>query len=205
MEWKMSENEYHHGELRKALIETGRKLMEKTGIEKLSIRSLAMEIGVSHNAPYRHFKNKNELLAAIANEGYHELYLAMKSSASEDTDDISEQIRSAAFKYIKLTVDNPEMTRLMFGGVLIIKSYPELSITASNAYEALKDIVRNGIQNGQLKRIDTETGASALWSVVHGISMILQAEQYPSAEMKDEVIRDTTQSVINVILNGMLS
>src|SRR5260370_21477004 len=64
---------YHHGDLRRALIEAGRRLLESEGPSALSLRAVAREAGVSPAAPYHHFKDKGELLDAVAQEGWQML------------------------------------------------------------------------------------------------------------------------------------
>ena len=76
----MAESNYHHGDLKNALIQAGVKILSKEGISGLSLRKVARQAGVSHAAPYAHFADKQALIAAISTEGYKQLYTRLKKS-----------------------------------------------------------------------------------------------------------------------------
>jgi len=76
---------YHHGDLRRALIDAASRLLEAEGPSALSLRAVAREAGVSPAAPYHHFKDKAELLDAVAQEGWDILQVKMKEAKNNDT------------------------------------------------------------------------------------------------------------------------
>src|SRR4051812_36803257 len=102
---------YHHGNLRPALLRAASKTLEKEGAGALSLRDLARRAGVSHNAPYRHFRDRDSLLAAIATEGFRQLGDALRGRAGKEM--------GAA--YVRFALEHPQQFRLMFGGVLPIE------------------------------------------------------------------------------------
>ena len=95
---------YHHGELRPALLRAAGKILEKEGRDAVSLRDLARRAGVSHNAPYRHFADREALVAALAEEGFATLLAALEGKAW----------REQALAYVRFALANPERFQLMF-------------------------------------------------------------------------------------------
>src|SRR5260370_25151373 len=112
---------YPHGDLRAALGRAGAKLVEKRGLSSLSLREAARRAGVSHNAPYRHFPDRESLLAAIAAEGFAMLGERLKGRAG----------REKAEAYVRFAIENPQRFRLMSRG----------GAAATRAYEALVGVL----------------------------------------------------------------
>ncbi|MGD9808018.1 MAG: TetR/AcrR family transcriptional regulator [Deferribacterales bacterium] len=191
-------NKYHHGDLEHALAETGRKMLEQEGIEKLSLRKVAAEIGVSHTAPYRHFKDKTELLAKIAEQGYTELGDAMEKCIAERKGSVPELIKQTAVEYVKQAVITPETSKLMFSGIIVIKDYPKLKEAATRAYDLLVDIIKSGQWEG-----DIEKYTAAVWSLIHGLSSLIQAENHSDVSQTHQVIEFTVPAVMDVLIKGI--
>jgi len=95
---------YHHGELRPALLRAAARILEKEGRDAISLRDLARRAGVSHSAPYRHFADRQALLAALAEEGFALLAAALQGKPW----------REQAMAYLRFALANPERFRLMF-------------------------------------------------------------------------------------------
>lgn len=104
---------YHHGDLRRALVEAGRRLLEREGSASLSLRAVAREAGVSAAAPYHHFKDRAALLYAIAHEGNVALAAAL-NTAFEATEAGRERIIAVGVAYVEFALQNPALYRLMF-------------------------------------------------------------------------------------------
>src|SRR3970040_1414973 len=96
---------YHHGDLRTALLRSSSKILEKEGVSKLSVREAARRAGVSHNAPYRHFPDRESLLAGIATEGFSMLGAALQGSSG----------KAMGEDYVRFALEHPQRVRLMFG------------------------------------------------------------------------------------------
>ena len=94
---------YHHGELRDAVLRTAGSILEKEGLAALSLREVARRAGVSHNAPYRHFRDREELLAALAADGFERLADALQSRPR----------RELGEAYVEFALANPQRFRLM--------------------------------------------------------------------------------------------
>ncbi|WP_133124611.1 TetR/AcrR family transcriptional regulator, partial [Leptospira ellisii] len=114
---KQISDSYHHGDLKKAILTKSEEILEQFGIEGLSLRDIAADLGVSHAAPYRHFPRKADLLFTLAIRGFSDLAEEMRL-AWESSEDPIERLRSAGTRYVQLALAHPRRTELMFGGTL---------------------------------------------------------------------------------------
>src|SRR6188472_3873205 len=103
---------YHHGDLRRGLIDAARRLLETDGPSALSLRAVAREAGVSPAAPYHHFKDKAELLDAVAQEGWEILGQQMSEAKTSTTG--MQQLTALGVSYVCFARDNPALDRVMY-------------------------------------------------------------------------------------------
>lgn len=117
----MTSKQYHHGDLKASLIEAANKILFRDGADALSLRAIAAEVGVSHMAPYAHFKNKKELITSIADSGFAQLADAMEAVALElkNKKGLSpgELVLAYGASYLEFATANPQLYRLMLGQV----------------------------------------------------------------------------------------
>jgi AcrR family transcriptional regulator len=205
MEIAESKISYHHGDLKRALLEKSERLLEESGIAGLSLRNVAREAGVSHTAPYRHFRDKTGLLSALAQVGFERLAEGMHLARRSHPNDPMLQLRDAGITYVKLAVDHPEMTNLMFGGMLKADQDPDLQIACDAAFEALVAIVKNGQNAGIYKPRDTMDLALAAWAAVHGLAMLITGGKLTEATKREIPVGDLTETVGELLLLGMLN
>ena len=102
----MSDKPYHHGDLRRALIQRAAEVIESDGIEALTLRGLARDLGVSHGAPNRHFRNKTELLSALATEAYEQAHAATMAAADAVGEDPIRRLNAMGRGYLGWALDN---------------------------------------------------------------------------------------------------
>src|ERR1700744_2352459 len=108
--------DYHHGRLRRALIEAAVKAIAQHGIDALSLRELAARAGVSPGAPYHHFANRSELLASIAEEGFTRLEAQMIAAREAAPDNSSARLEAIGLAYVAFAVSSLGYFRVMFHG-----------------------------------------------------------------------------------------
>lgn len=157
---------YHHGDLRSALLRATAEVLEKQGLEAITLRDVARRAGVSHNAPYRHFTDRNALLAALAEDGFRDLGKALEGKPG---------IRMGE-AYVRFGLAHPARFRLMFGGSLQLRDHPALRDASDFAYQALLRAVR-----ARQEVPDPEIAAAAAWSLVHGLANLLLDGHFESA------------------------
>ena len=164
---------YHHGNLRNELLDTAEAHLAEAGVEALSLRAIARTVGVSQTAPYRHFSDKAELLAALATRGYRKLLAELESAARRAGDNPIEQMHAFAHSYINYAVANPELFKLMFGPTLQPpEAYPELYQASRDTYELVREIMRRGIEQGIFRDEDDHYMANAGWSGINGLAIL---------------------------------
>lgn len=165
---------YHHGDLRRALIEAGLEIVERDGIEALSLRAVARHANVSHSAPYHHFAGKSELLAEIAAEGFKNLVAGIAAQfEAADSDDPIAHLRSVGTGYLMYAVAQPKVFRLMFRPELTQPAeHPRLQQAEAEAFGALWEAILVAQQAGELPSGDPAPMAAFAWSTVHGLSML---------------------------------
>lgn len=170
-----SDRAYHHGDLRNALIEAGLSALEAQDASELSLRALARELGVSANAVYRHFADKDALLSALAAEGFRRFAREQREARAQlDTDPAA-----TGLGYIRFAQRHPALFRLMFGRFTRACDSAELQEAALAAFgQLLEDSRASGpadpVHPNQ-GTIDEATmlRAIARWSLVHGLSHLM--------------------------------
>jgi len=168
----LSDNSYHHGNLRAVVLEDAIATVEASGPQSLSLRQLARNAGVSSTATYSHFKNKRELLAAVANAGFERLYDVIASSTQGSAGQ-NDQLRGAMEGMVGFALENPGIYALMFGEELSGYSGSQaLWVSMSKTYEALETAVRNTLPAESVEP-DVRLATYACWSKAHGLALLL--------------------------------
>lgn len=181
---------YHHGDLRSSLLEAAKALLKEFGIEGLSLRKLADRVGVSRTAPYHHFKDKNDLLCAIAEEGFHHWHSQAEKIFDQQDIDAKEKYRQFIHGYISYAADNPEMYDLMFGRT-IWKQNAATSNLKGVAYPSFQyqvNMTKRWQQEGLMPSSeDTLRLAQVTWGTMHGIARLLIDGIYADNSHIDEM------------------
>lgn len=155
---------YHHRGLRQAVLQEAGRILEQEGFEALSVRQVARRAGVSHNAPYRHFAERERLLVALAEEGFEMLVDALARRPR----------REMGEAYVDFALAHPERFRLMFGGRV------KLPQPDRRTYDGLKQaFVDLGENAGH--------AAAAAWSLMHGLSQLLLQGHFTTEERRSFV------------------
>lgn len=187
---KKSKSTYHHGDLRASLLESASQLLRETGIEALSLRKLADSVGVSRTAPYHHFKDKNQLLCALAEEGFkHWRELAGRIFEQKDLS-IAQKYHQFVRAYIGYAAANPELYDLMFGRAIWKQSSAteELKQVAYPCFQQQVSLTREWQQQGLMPAgEDTLRLAQVTWSTLHGMARLLIDGIYADSNHIDEM------------------
>ena len=163
---------YHHGDLRRALLEEAARTIQHEGVNGLTLRAVGERLGVSRTALYRHFTDKAALLSAVAREGFRMLRLALVEAWTNGGGG-RRGFEAMGVAYVRFAVANPSHYRVMFGGFLARPSPdPELAEEAAGAFQVLVDSLVAQQQAGLVRKDDPLQLARFIWALVHGIAML---------------------------------
>lgn len=180
---------YHHGNLRRALLDEALATMRTDGVEGLTLREIGARVGVSRTALYRHFADKRALLTAVATEGFRTLR-AQLVSAWEEGGRNDAAFHAMGVAYIRFAVASPAHYRVMFGGFVEAEVYnAELAVEAEGAFQALVDALAALQRAGIVRDEDAVLMATHVWSLVHGVAMLGIDGQLHGPTTVDELTR----------------
>jgi AcrR family transcriptional regulator len=167
---------YHHGDLRRALVDAARRLLESEGPSALSLRAVAREAGVSPAAPYHHFKDKAELLDAVAQEGWDLLNVQMREA--KNTAEGRGQLTALGISYVCFARDNPALYRVMYDTARDREALPEeMANDKDGAYCKVRDtLVEAGADPEDT--LDIELATTAAWCSAHGLAEMAGFKQF---------------------------
>jgi len=187
----MPSKNYHHGDLKNALIQAGVEILAKEGIEGLSLRKVAQRAGVSHSAPYSHFPDKQSLIAAISTEGFKRLYDDLDAAVSLHQCDPKRQLQEGAWAYVQFAMNNMDTFKIMFSGVLEKeKEYPAFVEISRKTFDRVVDVVRACQEAGILRAAPADMMAVSVWGQLHGIISLLLEGQISHTVLDQFPIRD---------------
>lgn len=180
------------------------QLIEREGLEALSVREAARQAGVTHQAPYRHFANKQELIAAIAEEGFHALREKAVAAMAEHPDDPVARLDAMAETYFVFAVEQPAQFRVMFGPEVADKSkFPALRAAADAIMAMLTQVIAETQRTGRVRKGDPLDLALAGWSMMHGLASLAvngPVARYPHGSLTP---RDLARSMIALLHTGL--
>ena len=189
---------YHHGDLRRALTEVALRLVKEKGPKGFTLREVARRAGVSVAAPYRHFADKAQLLAAAATQGFVQLHEALNAAAAENTD-LTRQVLDMGRAYVRWAVTHPDYYQVMFGAELDKSDKPELLAAGARAFGDLLDVIVRCQQANLLPAGDPREIAGPTWSLLHGIASLTIGSDFSHVG-----IRENPQALAERSLRALL-
>jgi AcrR family transcriptional regulator len=174
------ERPYHHGDLRRAIVKAALEILRETQSLEFSLRELARRAGVSHNAPYKHFADRRELLAAVSAAGFETLTKLMAREIGH-FGNAREQLFAMSRAYIDHGIENPALYSLMFGSHLSGRDHRRPALEWAEAEKA-KALLEGVIVAGGLGRVIPDMPGNerkvagailAWWSLMHGLTLLL--------------------------------
>ena len=194
---------YHHGDLRNALIQAGLDLLAEAGAGELDLRKVAHRAGVSHAAPYRHFADKVALIAAINEEGFHRLADSIHAALRETPDEPFEQLLAVARAYVGFAQERPWLMREMFSGLSIERErFASLQEASKTVYRLYIEVITRGQEKEKIVAGDPAALAGVLWSVLHGLAMLMIERQMRPYADGPEGTEHVTRYTIEVLYGG---
>jgi AcrR family transcriptional regulator len=191
---------YHHGDLRTTLLITATAMINEGGIQGLSLRKLAERIGVSRTAAYHHFKDKNDLLSAIAAQGF--ITWQQQSEQIFNNNQLSDHDKYKNFvhAYVTFATDNPSLYDLMFGSTLWKENHSSdlLKEVAYPSFQYQVEMTKKWQAKGLMNKDEnTLRLAQVSWGTLHGIARLVIDGIYADASNIDEMC----DCVVNLFLS----
>jgi AcrR family transcriptional regulator len=198
---------YHHGDLRRALIDTAMALVTEEQDWTFSLREVARRAGVSHHAPYNHFPEKQDLLGAVAAVGFEKLRdcLLQATAGIEGPEALIDRIGRT---YVRLGLENPALYRLMFGTALADAGPGDRPTVARSAGDraraVLEEVIQRGARSGVLavspdSSQDQILAALSFWSGLHGLTMLI-IDKIPKADLSVDGMIDR---LLRTLIEGL--
>lgn len=195
---------YHHGDLRRTVVTAALEILSETQSVDFSLRELARRAGVSHNAPYKHFAEKSELLAAVSAAGF-ELLTERIAGQIARIGNPRAQLFVILRTYIRFGVENPALYRLMFGGYLSGPASSRPAIERAAA-EKMRQLLQRAIADGALGEPVADAPRNArriagailtCWSLVHGLTLLMVDGLVGPKEKSDKLCESLVQGIID--------
>ncbi len=204
---------YHKGNLAEKLVREAARIIGEDGLKHLSMRKLSDRLGISRTAAYHHFKNKDDLLSAVARTGFKELLGRLQAATQSDSGlSAMERLQAAVLAYVTFADDETEFFRLMFGNVVerplrVPEDRSELSSFSFSSEESLRtyreliDLITLCQEEAGLQDVDTSILASTVWAYMHGLAHLWIGNQLKiSCSLSDFVDQST-----GIFLAGFLN
>ena len=169
---------YHHRNLRETLLEAAIRLIAELGPTAFTLREVARRAGVSHNAPYRHFRDRDDLMAAVAAEGFRELSRGMTEAAAPKSDAL-DRLRHAGLGYVTFALRRPAHFTVMFDAPISKRKHPDSAAAGEEAFATLLAFVKSCQDAGRLPSGDLRQMALLAWTMVHGIAKLAITGRLP--------------------------
>jgi AcrR family transcriptional regulator len=193
---------YHHGDLRRALLDAGLALIKEHGPLGVTLREAARRAGVTHAAPYRHFTDKEALLAALAEEGFTRLRAELEEAIT-GTDGLA-RTEAIGVGYVHFARKNPQQFRVMFGSEVGDKrNYPSLAEADQSVFDLAVQAIRAGQDTGEIPAGNPASMGLVWWSMLHGVASLVVDGQMERAGVRDDAIDDFARRVARTASAGM--
>ena len=195
---------YHHDNLRQKIIDEALSSIEQNSIVSLSLRNIARSLGISHNAPYRHFPDKESLLVEIATRGFTQLHQELQQAYDHSPIDARQRLDNIGVAYIEYAINNKTYYQVMFSDrQLICDKYPDLAKISQAAFEVLLNAIKAGQDSQIFIPENTLKLARICWSTTHGVSTLAIDNQFGVAN--DSEILDLAKVATATLSRGLLN
>ncbi len=190
---------YHHGDLRRTVIETAMGMLQEDKGWQFTLREVARRAGVSQAAPYKHFPDKAALLSEMALIGFDRLHEALARVKPRRPKSLRDEFFAVAQTYVRFGTSNPALYRLMFSGNAGSAADVHLSERALAAFGVLIELLERGQADGVLRKRDVRGQAAACWAQMHGITML----SIDGLFLSEKVGPDPLDTALVALLEGL--
>lgn len=193
---KSGRGTYHHGDLRRALVRSGRELLREGGVEAVSVRAAAARAGVAVSAPYRHFADKQALLSAILIDGLRSLSEGMTVA---DAGDAMARLRAVGHRFVDVIVAEPHLFRLLSAVGSSPGADPEFVEAEQAAFAAFAEVIQAARNEGAIEVDSVDSAMLTMRCVMQGLATMIATNQLPAADA-----HRAADQIMNVVDQGFL-
>ena len=195
---------YHHGDLKNALRGAAAALIARQGVDAVSLREISQAAGVSHTAAYRHYADKQALLADLAEDGFRRLTAINRGLAESTPGGPVEQLKACGRAYVRFGLAEPHLLHLMFSQAIPDWSlHPGLKEASDELAATLADVVAAGQEAGGLRLAPLGELTLTAWSLVHGLALLLVGRRIPVPEIDDAFVEHVSQACVELLVQGL--
>ena len=195
---------YHHGDLKNALRAAGSALIAERGVEAASLREISQAAGVSHTAAYRHYADKQALLADLAEDGFRQLARINRETIAATPGDPVAQLMACGRAYVRFGVQQPHVLQLMFSQAIPDWSvHPSLQQASEELACTLADVVSAGQAAGTMCPAPLGEVTLTAWSLVHGLALLLAGRRIPVPAIDDAFIERMAAQCVALLMQGL--
>ncbi|WP_345974155.1 TetR/AcrR family transcriptional regulator [Sulfurimonas sp. HSL3-7] len=196
----MIKNDYHHGNLREEFLRTAFDFIAEEDVEKLTLKVLSDATGTSRSAIYRHFRSKDALMETVIEKGFEEFDDTISPILGLKSRPLIERFHESGKAYIGFAKKNPNLYRLLFGHkyAAIRESIISIKDDDCSGFGALKLAIEEGQQSGVLKKESSFNRAIAIWSSLHGLSLLIIDGFMDVSSISDELYENVFQDMLSV-------
>ncbi|CCK29132.1 TetR family transcriptional regulator [Streptomyces davaonensis JCM 4913] len=188
---------YHHGDLRTALLTAAERTLREKGTASLSLRELAREVGVSHAAPGRHFKDKQALLNALALTGFERLARVL-AAAEDPALPLEPRLTALARAYLGFAIDNAELLELMYARKHEPDASEQMAVAVEQTIGSLDRILADAQRRGEIIEGDPEQLNLVTGATLHGVADFISA-----GWLTPEAALAGVDGLVHVLLHGL--
>ncbi|BCW64847.1 TetR/AcrR family transcriptional regulator [Paenarthrobacter sp. MSM-2-10-13] len=186
----MTDQPYHHGKLREALLERAMETIEEAGVDGLSLRQLARDVNVSHGAPAKHFRDKQALIDAVAMAGFESMNRRIRDAA-QSYENLRGRFVSVGKAYVDFAVEHPALLTVMYSTKHHPDSSDELRSTGAQGIHLAQAMIAEAQEAGVLAPGNPETLAMVCFVSLHGTALLAAGGQLDGNSVEDVVIATT--------------
>ena len=190
---------YHHGDLRRVIIETALAMLHEEKGWQFTLREIARRAGVSHAAPYKHFSDKSALLAELALLGIDRLRGALKAVQTGQAMSVHDEFLALTTAYVGFGVSNRALYQLIFSMDAGKPSEVHMSERGLSGFAVILEYLERGQREGDLRKRPIRGQAAACWAMLHGLTLLM----IDGLLLPEKVGPNALEAAINTLLEGL--
>ena len=197
---KREKRSYHHGDLKQALLSAALRILDREGVDAVTVRAVAREADVAHSAPANHFKDRSSLLTELAVGVFAELAAEIDSGLDKGGRKIEKRLRAFGGALMQYALHHPNRYRLLWRRDSLDNTDPRLDESGGAIYERLRSVLAD---RAPTRHASADSAIIAAWSMVHGyVSLRLDGVLIAG---KDEATgRPREDAILDVLIAGIL-